>query len=87
MESFELGVQVRALGGQKYWLNALRLQYLLESRRELAVAVHQYIAFALEEAVLDIDQVPGNLLHPAAVRIGCAAGEVNPTGGNLHHKQ
>jgi hypothetical protein len=52
VELFELGVQVRALGRQKYWLNAFSFQDLLESRRELAVAVHQHIAFALEEAVL-----------------------------------
>ena len=70
-----MGVQVRTSWRQRHWIDALVLQYLLESWAELAVAIHDQITLTIQESVLEIRQFASRLFHPGGVRIGRATGE------------
>ena len=72
-----MGIQVRTLGREKHGFDALVLQDLSERWTEGSVTIHEYVALALEEAVLDVGQVLGDLCHPGFVGIGGASSEVD----------
>ncbi|HLC03754.1 MAG TPA: hypothetical protein VJK02_12005, partial [Anaerolineales bacterium] len=51
------------------------------------VAIQEEIALAVQEPILRIGQVPGDLLHPGIVGGGRRSGEANPASRELHDKQ
>ena len=54
---------------------------------ELGVAIHEQVAFAIEEAVFEVRQVAGYLLHPRFIGMDRATCEVNAARFQFHHKQ
>ena len=51
------------------------------------VAIQEDIALAVQEAILRIGQVPGDLLDPGLAGGGRRSGEANPASRKLHDKQ
>ena len=58
MKSLQMGIQVRALCRQQHGVHIHALQDCSEGQRELVVAVHEHVTFALEEAIFGVGQVP-----------------------------
>ena len=48
----QMGVQIRALRWKRYWIHAFVFQEVFERWAELAVAIHEEVAFSIEESVL-----------------------------------
>jgi hypothetical protein len=59
-----MSVQIRALRRQQHRLNFLALEDVSERIRELRVTVHEHVRFALEEAILDLGQLPARAIAP-----------------------
>jgi len=76
-EPFAVGIQIRAPGRQDDRFYAAGLQEPVERLRELRIPVVEQIAFAQQESIKGIGQLPGALLHEGARGMGHDT-------GNLH---
>ena len=72
---------------QSYRLHMLALQDTAKCCAECAVAVHQEITLAIQEAILEVRQFTGDLLHPGSIRIWRASSEMDTSRLQLHDKQ
>jgi hypothetical protein len=86
-ESFNVRIQIGRPWRKFYSLDAFTFEYLAEHLGELRVAIDQDVSFAEKEAIFHVGQVPGDLLHPRSIWVGCATGEVNAPGSQLHDEE
>ncbi|MEQ8786493.1 MAG: hypothetical protein RIC55_09345 [Pirellulaceae bacterium] len=62
-----MGVQIWASRRQELRFDAFVVEQIAERRAELAIAVHQDVLLAEQEAVLEVRQFPG-VMSKAAIR-------------------
>ena len=86
-EPFDVRRQIGRPWRKPRAFNPFVFQDLPKRISELRVAIHDQVSLAIKKAVLDIGQVPGDLLHPGFRRIHSAAREVNSPRGHFHDEE
>ena len=75
-EALGVGVEVGTAWPQADWLDPARREELAKGSGLKRVAVHDEVPLAEEEAVVGVEEVPGDLEHPGTVRLAHDTGDL-----------
>ena len=80
-------IEVGALRRQADRLYARRFQEAPELFGEFGVSIHQEVRFAVQEPILAVGEVAGDLCHPSGIGGSCDARDLHATSGDLHDEE
>ena len=83
-EPFAVGVQIRTAGRQEERFHTAVLQQRIKRLREFRVPVVDQVAFAQQEPLKGIRELPRTLLHEGSGRVRGDAGDLDLPSGKLH---
>src|SRR5262249_38550829 len=86
-ESFQVGTQVGRLGRQAQGLDPCTSEDTAEAVAEFAIAIHEQIALTMQEAIVGINQVARDLLHPGFFGVGRGTSKTDASRGHFHDEQ
>jgi hypothetical protein len=86
-ESFCERIEIRASRRQLDALDAFSCQGVAEGLGVLRISVHDQVGLVPQESVFGISEVASHLHHPRFIGMGCDAGDVYCSGGQVDQEQ